>query len=125
MNLIKVEKNNKEHLLKNAEFALYTAKDNFTYEESNLVTDNIKTDSNGRATVNELVPGKYVLKETKAPDGYSLSANVWQVLVKDDQSVEVQLNEVPVDKSDDGAFLSKTLSSTHFHQPVAAEFTGI
>lgn len=57
--------------------------------------------------MNELVPGKYVLKETKAPDGYSLSANVWQVLVKDDQSVEVQLNEVPVDKSDDGAFYRK------------------
>ena len=109
LNLIKVEKNNKEHLLKNAEFALYTAKDNFTYEESNLVTDNIKTDSNGRATVNELVPGKYVLKETKAPDGYSLSANVWQVLVKDDQSVEVQLNEVPVDKSDDGAFFIENI----------------
>ena len=109
LNLIKVEKNNEKNLLKNAEFALYTAKDNFTYEESNLVTDNIKTDSNGRATVNELVPGKYVLKETKAPDGYSLSANVWQVLVKDDQSVEVQLNEVPVDKSDDGAFFIENI----------------
>lgn len=75
--------------------------------------------------MNELVPGKYVLKETKAPDGYSLSANVWQVLVKDDQSVEVKLNGDDVAESDDGAFLSKTLSSTHSHQPVAAEFTGI
>ena len=109
LNLIKVEKNNKEHLLKNAEFALYTAKDNFTYEESNLVTDNIKTDSNGRATVNELVPGKYVLKETKAPDGYSLSANVWQVLVKDDQSVEVKLNGDDVAESDDGAFFIENI----------------
>ena len=109
LNLIKVEKNNKEHLLKNAEFALYTAKDNFTYEESNLVTGNIKTDSNGRATVNELVPGKYVLKETKAPEGYSLSANVWQVLVRDDQSVEVTLNGDKVDKSKDGAFFIENI----------------
>lgn len=109
LNLIKVEKNNKEHLLKNAEFALYTANDDYTYEESNLVTGNIKTDSNGRATVNELVPGKYVLKETKAPEGYSLSANVWQVLVKDDQSVEVKLNGDDVAESDDGAFFIENI----------------
>lgn len=109
LNLIKVEKNNKEHLLKNAEFALYTANDNYTYEESNLVTNKIKTGSDGRATVNGLVPGKYVLKETKAPDGYSLSANVWQVLVRDNQSVEVTLNGVPVEKSDDGAFVIENI----------------
>lgn len=108
LNLIKVEKNNKEHLLKNAKFALYTANDDYTYEESNLVTDKIKTGSYGRATVNELVPGKYVLKETKAPDGYSLSANVWQVLVNDDQSVEVKLNGDVV-KSKDGAFFIENI----------------
>lgn len=109
LNLIKVEKNNEKNLLKNAEFALYTANDNYTYEESNRVTGNIKTDSNGRATVNGLVPGKYVLKETKAPEGYSLSANVWQVLVRDNQSVEVTLNGVPVEKSDDGAFVIENI----------------
>lgn len=108
LNLIKVEKNNKEHLLKNAKFALYTANDDYTYKESNRVTDKIKTDSYGRATVNELVPGKYVLKETKAPDGYSLSANVWQVLVNDDQSVEVKLNGDVV-KSKDGAFFIENI----------------
>ena len=108
LNLIKVEKNNKENLLKNAKFALYTANDDYTYKESNLVTGDIKTDSDGRATVNELVPGKYVLKETKAPEGYSLSANVWHVLVNDDQSVEVKLNvngvDVDVDKNNDEVF---------------------
>lgn len=114
LNLIKVEKNNKENLLENAEFALYTANDNYTYEKINLVTNKIKTGPDGRATVNGLVPGKYVLKETKAPDGYSLSANVWQVLVKydqskDDLSVEVKLNGVPVEKSKDGAFLIENI----------------
>lgn len=112
LNLIKIEKNNKENLLKNAEFALYRANDNYTYEESKLVTNKIKTGSDGRATVNGLVPGKYVLKETKAPDGYSLSANVWQVLVNDDQSVEVRLNnnnKDKVDTSEDGAFLIENI----------------
>ena len=108
LNLIKVEKNNRKNLLENAEFALYTANDKYTYEESKLVTK-IKTGSDGRATVNGLVPGKYVLKETKAPDGYSLSANVWQVLVRDNQSVEVTLNGVPVEKSDDGAFVIENI----------------
>ena len=108
LNLIKVEKNNEKNLLKNAEFALYTANDNYTYEESNLVTNKIKTGSDGRATVNGLVPGKYVLKETKAPEGYSLSANVWQVLVKDDQSVEVRLNGYKVD-TEDGAFFIENI----------------
>ena len=112
LNLIKVEKNNKENRLENAEFALYTANDNYTYEERNLVISKITTGSDGRATVNGLVPGKYVLKETKAPDGYSLSANVWHVLVNDDQSVEVKLNvngvdvavDVDVDKNNDEVF---------------------
>ena len=108
LNLIKVEKNNEKNLLKNAEFALYRANDNYTYEKSNLVTDDITTDWHGRATVSGLVPGKYVLKETKAPDGYSLSANVWQVLVKDDQSVEVK-NGDDVVKSEDGAFLIENI----------------
>ena len=111
LNLIKVEKNNRKNLLENAEFALYTANDKYTYEESKLVTK-IKTGSDGRATVNGLVPGKYVLKETKAPDGYSLSANVWQVLVNDDQSVEVRLNnnnKDKVDTSEDGAFLIENI----------------
>ena len=91
---------------------IYRANDNYTYEESNLVTNKIKTGSDGRATVNGLVPGKYVLKETKAPDGYSLSANVWQVLVNDDQSVEVRLNnnnKDKVDTSEDGAFLIENI----------------
>lgn len=109
LNLIKVEKNNKENFLRNAEFALYTANDNYTYEKSNLVIEKITTGSDGRATVNGLVPGKYVLKETKAPDGYSLSSNVWQVLVNDDQSVEVKLNGVDVDKSNDGAFFIENI----------------
>lgn len=108
LNLIKVEKNNKENRLENAEFALYTANDNYTYEERNLVISKITTGSDGRATVNGLVPGKYVLKETKAPDGYSLSANVWKVLVKDDQSVEVK-NGDDVVKSEDGAFLIENI----------------
>lgn len=108
LNLIKVEKNNKENRLENAEFALYTANDNYTYEERNLVISKITTGPDGRATVNGLVPGKYVLKETKAPDGYSLSANVWQVLVKDDQSVEVK-NGDDVVKSEDGAFLIENI----------------
>ena len=89
LNLIKVEKNNEKNLLKNAEFALYTANDNYTYEESNRVTGNIKTDSNGRATVNGLVPGKYVLKETKAPEGYSINVDGASATIKESKDKNV------------------------------------
>lgn len=89
LNLIKIEKNNKEHLLRNAEFALYTANDNYTYEESNLVTNKIKTGSDGRATVNGLVPGKYVLKETKAPEGYSINVDGASATIKESKDKNV------------------------------------
>ena len=38
-----------------------------------LVTTNTTTDENGRLTIEELLPGQYVLEETKAPAGYDLS----------------------------------------------------
>ena len=104
LKLIKVEKGNLTNPLKYAEFALYKANDDYTYEESNLISNSIKTGQDGRVTVENLVPGKYVLKETKAPDGYSLSTVVWQILVNDDRSVVVTFNGTVINTDNDGAF---------------------
>ena len=69
LNLIKVEKNNEKNLLKNAEFALYTANDNYTYEERNLVTGNIKTDIEGKSNSEWISSWKICSERNKSTRG--------------------------------------------------------
>lgn len=95
LNLFKVEKNTETGLY-DAEFSLYRAKDDYTYQESDLVESDIRTAEDGKVTVSNLVPGKYVLKETKAPAGYAIAANVWQVEVTETREVSVKINGTAV-----------------------------
>ncbi|WP_311516003.1 SpaA isopeptide-forming pilin-related protein [uncultured Anaerococcus sp.] len=47
------------------------------------------TDSKGELTFDNLLPGTYTLKETKAPDNYNLSDKIWQVNVSKDGYVTI------------------------------------
>lgn len=78
---------NGKKALKEAEFKLYDLNGN------SIGTSKIETDSKGQATVTNLAPGKYILKETKAPKGrYELDENWNQQidLTKGDQTIDVE-----------------------------------
>ncbi|MDY2960394.1 MAG: SpaA isopeptide-forming pilin-related protein [Hornefia sp.] len=90
---LKVEKldgKNEKKLLEGAEFSLYLNKnggglvkayDNETdFKASNQKWKTVfKTDKNGALTIYGLRPGRYYLKETKAPNGYSLNTKMISV----------------------------------------------
>ena len=69
LKLLKVDTNNHRTILPGAVFALY--KNNGDDQPGGVVKENITTGANGQATVTGLVPGKYILRETKAPTGYT------------------------------------------------------
>ena len=47
------------------------------------------SDDNGIVEFNDLEPGRYTLKENKAPDGYTMSDKTWQVVVYDSGIVSI------------------------------------
>ncbi len=58
--------------------------------------DSGKTDKNGLLTISKLEPGSYYIKETKAPKGYKLNSNVYEIKVtetKGDTNVVVENGE--------------------------------
>lgn len=67
----KVDENKK--VLLGAEFTLY--------DESGKVVDKAVTGSDGTVSFTDLKPGEYVLKETKAPEGYVLDDNETDVAI--------------------------------------------
>lgn len=67
--LTKTDQSDRNHLLGNATFDLYTS-------SGQLVAKDLMTDSHGELHYNNLIPGNYYFKETKAPDGYELSTEI-------------------------------------------------
>ena len=59
----KVDAGDENNLLRNAEFTLY---------DKNNKEEKVLTDAKGIAEFTGLEPGTYILKETKAPDGYNI-----------------------------------------------------
>ncbi|MFA8439024.1 SpaA isopeptide-forming pilin-related protein [Pueribacillus sp. YX66] len=77
--LKKVDKDNNNEPLEDAEFKLVDA-------ENNLVMENLKTNIEGIVTVNDLRPGTYYFIETKAPEHYELDETPIQVIVEKAQT---------------------------------------
>lgn len=59
------------------EFELYKA--NESWEKGDKVKDNIVSGESGKFSLEKLLPGKYLLVETKAGTGYSLPADPWRI----------------------------------------------
>ncbi|GGA20614.1 SpaA isopeptide-forming pilin-related protein [Psychrobacillus lasiicapitis] len=66
--LIKVDSDNKEVTLADAQFKLLDAK-------GDLLKENLSTNAEGKLAVDDLKPGNYQFVETKAPFGYELNEN--------------------------------------------------
>lgn len=63
--LIKIDAEDSNKYLANAEFQLLDSKETVLRKE-------LKTNGEGKLALNDLAPGKYFFKETKAPEGYQL-----------------------------------------------------
>ncbi|MFZ3199196.1 MAG: SpaA isopeptide-forming pilin-related protein, partial [Bacillus mycoides] len=80
--IVKVDANDKTKLLSDAEFEVY---------KDGEKVDTLRTDKTGKVISTKLEPGKYTLKETKAPQGYKLLKEEIEVVVEASKVVQVQV----------------------------------
>ncbi|MGI8281600.1 MSCRAMM family protein, partial [Bacillus mycoides] len=80
--IVKVDANDKTKLLSDAEFEVY---------KDGEKIDTLRTDQTGKVISKKLEPGKYTLKETKAPKGYKLLKEEIEVVVEANKVVQVQV----------------------------------
>ncbi|WP_270438032.1 SpaA isopeptide-forming pilin-related protein [Blautia massiliensis (ex Durand et al. 2017)] len=73
-----------------AEFKLCKA--DADWKQGDVVKDNVESGANGAFGFEKLVPGNYLLIETKAATGYSLPQNPWKITVATDGTVTVTKN---------------------------------
>lgn len=96
--LTKVDKSNASKTLSGAEFTLYSDENlnnsiGFTGSDGSYIKDDgsqtgrvttVKVDADGKLILKGLAAGTYYLKETKAPDGYNIQRDPFQLIVKAD-----------------------------------------
>ncbi|ABY42234.1 LPXTG-motif cell wall anchor domain [Bacillus mycoides KBAB4] len=87
--LKKIDSENGEKPLANAEFDVV---------KDGVVVEHIITDKDGKAISKPLAPGKYILKETKAPEGYQLKEKEFEVNVTGDGIFPITVENAMVDK---------------------------
>ncbi|MGZ9650258.1 SpaA isopeptide-forming pilin-related protein [Bacillus cereus] len=85
----KIDSENGEKPLANAEFDIV---------KDGVVVEHIVTDKDGKAISKPLALGKYILKETKAPEGYQLKETEFEVSVTGDGIFPMQVENAMVDK---------------------------
>ncbi|PFR30652.1 hypothetical protein COK19_04685 [Bacillus cereus] len=107
--IVKVDADDKEKVLPGAEFEVY---------KDGKKIDTLTTDEKGKVVSGKLEPGTYTLKETRAPEGYKLLGEEIEVVVKENEVVQVkvenakELGSLQVIKKD--AESGKVLSGAEF-----------
>ncbi|PEP47657.1 hypothetical protein CN557_29585, partial [Bacillus wiedmannii] len=84
LQIIKTDDKDQAKRLAGAEFTLKDA-------QGNVVKEGITTDKSGIVKVDGLVPGEYMLEETKAPEGYELTKQVIHVTVDGEKVIDVKV----------------------------------
>ncbi|MBY7123603.1 choice-of-anchor A family protein [Bacillus sp. 16GRE42] len=80
--IVKVDAENKAKVLSDAEFEVY---------KDGKKVETLRTDKTGKVISQKLEPGTYTLKETKAPQGYTLLKEEIEVVVEANKVVQVQV----------------------------------
>lgn len=87
--------NNNTITLSGVEFKLYKANDK--WEQGDLVNGNVKSGTDGTFELEKLLPGNYLLVETKAATGYSVPKDPWRIKVDSEGTVTVtKTNSTPI-----------------------------
>ena len=93
--------NNNTIMLSGVEFKLYKANDN--WEQGELVNGNVKSGTDGTFELEKLLPGNYLLVETKAATGYSVPKDPWRIKVDSEGTVTVtKTNETSINPTEYG-----------------------
>ncbi|MCU5461480.1 SpaA isopeptide-forming pilin-related protein [Bacillus cereus] len=83
--IVKVDASDETKLLLGAEFEVY---------KDGKQIDTLRTDKTGKVISKKLEPGKYTLKETKAPEGYKLLKEEIEVTVEENKVAPVIVKNV-------------------------------
>ena len=100
--ITKTDKETNKPIPSGAEFTVTVAEDITTPDgtvraEKGTVVATLTTDDKGKAETDKLYLGKYVIKETKAPEGYLLNPKEFEVtLAYKDQTTEIVYGDVTV-----------------------------
>ena len=91
--ILKQEKDTKK-VLENAEFSILD-------ENKKEVYTGLVTDKAGKISISELMPGKYYIKETKAPSGYVTYSELIEVNVKLNEIANITINNIKEQKQEE------------------------
>ena len=80
------QQNNTKIVINKKEYGTYTPMQNVEFElqdeDHNIIYDNVKTDGNGVIVFDNMLPGKYYLKELSTLEGYSLYEDLIEIDVQ-------------------------------------------
>lgn len=90
VDFVKVDASDNKITLEGAEFTLYKADESWTKGEK---VEDVTSGNDGTFGFKKLLPGNYLLEETKAATGYSLVTEPWKIVVDNEGNVTVTKND--------------------------------
>lgn len=90
VDFVKVDAADHDITINGASFTLYKADESWNEDEK---VEDVTSKDGGTFGFEKLLPGNYLLKETKAATGYSLVTEPWKIVIKNNGEVTVTKND--------------------------------